>query len=64
MKLFFKKNENQQSNSLVNKKEIKEEKAIQKRQNKRKKRSIKELAFKSAEFREAEFLLKKNKLSR
>ena len=59
MKLFFKKNENQQSNSLVNKKEIKEEKAIQKRQNKRKKRSIKELAFKSAEFREAEFLLKK-----
>ncbi|MBR3571086.1 MAG: preprotein translocase subunit SecA, partial [Mycoplasmataceae bacterium] len=59
MKLFFKKNENQQFNSLVNKKEIKEEKAIQKRQNKRKKRSIKELAFKSAEFREAEFLLKK-----
>ena len=59
MKLFFKKNENKQPNSLSNKKEIKEEKAIQKRQNKRKKRSIKELAFKSAEFREAEFLLKK-----
>ncbi|MBR3832066.1 MAG: preprotein translocase subunit SecA [Mycoplasmataceae bacterium] len=59
MKLFFKKHENKQPNSLSNKKEIKEEKAIQKRQNKRKKRSIKELAFKSAEFREAEFLLKK-----
>ena len=57
MKLFRKSKESletQQQKQIKN-----EEASIKKRENKRRKKTIKEMAFKSAEFREAEFLLQK-----
>ena len=57
MKLFKKSEEDLKL--MAQKEMTKEEVAIKKREEKRNKRTIKEMAFKSAEFREAEALLKK-----
>lgn len=57
MKLFKKSEEDLKL--MAQKEMTKEEVAVKKREEKRNKRTIKEMAFKSAEFREAEALLKK-----